>query len=287
MSLYPIPIQCTPPYYSAPHPLIPSQPDLHTFPMLHPDTPRHGRTQAALIDRDPTNPCPSHRPTHQHKAGASLGVLMTQHKNTTYHTPHTTHYTAHTTHYTLHTTYYTRQGTIVVLHGCEIHVVAKDLEVALKAYAADTVGGEHIMMNREQETLAGRHGEHMIQAKQPHTPQPTRTQSHCQPPTNTPTLIGNSNPTLTTQPDIHPSTPSTPRNPSHTRHYLPLIPCYSPPATHELLIVLTARVIRGEPPLTVASGAHIWATNWFLYKKKGSEALVFPHLAHSGYLIVI
>ena len=52
-------------------------------------------------------------------------------------------------------------------------------------------------------------------------------------------------------------------------------------------IVLTARVIRGEPPLTVASGAHIWATNWFLYKKKGSEALVSPHLTHSGYLIVI
>ena len=60
-----------------------------------------------------------------------------------------------------------------------------------------------------------------------------------------------------------------------------------PHALNGNIIVLTARVIRGEPPLTVASGAHIWATNWFLYKKKGSEALVPPHLAHSGYLIVM
>ena len=52
-------------------------------------------------------------------------------------------------------------------------------------------------------------------------------------------------------------------------------------------IVLTARVVRGEPPLTLASGAQIWATNWFLYKKKGSEALFDPHLAYFGYLIVI
>ena len=52
-------------------------------------------------------------------------------------------------------------------------------------------------------------------------------------------------------------------------------------------IVLTARVVREKGPLTLASGAQIWATNWFLYKKKGSGALFDPHLAYFGYLIVI
>ena len=52
-------------------------------------------------------------------------------------------------------------------------------------------------------------------------------------------------------------------------------------------MVLTARVVCREPPLTLASGAQIWATDWFLYKKKGSEALFVPHLAYFGYLIVI
>ena len=52
-------------------------------------------------------------------------------------------------------------------------------------------------------------------------------------------------------------------------------------------IVLTARVVCREPPLTLASGAQIWATDWFLCKKKGPEALFDPHLAYFGYLIVI
>ena len=52
-------------------------------------------------------------------------------------------------------------------------------------------------------------------------------------------------------------------------------------------IVLTARVVREKGPLTLASGAQTWATNWFLYKKKDSEALFDPHLAYFGYLIVI
>ena len=51
--------------------------------------------------------------------------------------------------------------------------------------------------------------------------------------------------------------------------------------------MLTARVVREKGPLTLASGAQIWATNWFLYKKKDSEALFDPHLAYFGYLIVI
>ena len=52
-------------------------------------------------------------------------------------------------------------------------------------------------------------------------------------------------------------------------------------------IVLTARVVREKGPLTLASGAQIWATNWFLYKKKDSGALFDPHLDGSRYLIVI
>ena len=52
-------------------------------------------------------------------------------------------------------------------------------------------------------------------------------------------------------------------------------------------IVLTARVVREKGPLTLASGAQIWATNWFLHKKKSSEALFVPHLAYFGYLIII
>ena len=52
-------------------------------------------------------------------------------------------------------------------------------------------------------------------------------------------------------------------------------------------IVLTARVVREKGPLTLASGAQIWATNWFLHKKKSSEALFLPHLAYFGYLIII
>ena len=46
-----------------------------------------------------------------------------------------------------------------------------------------------------------------------------------------------------------------------------------------LHIVLTARVVREKGPLTLTSGAHIWATNWFLCKKKGSEAFFAPHFA--------
>ena len=52
-------------------------------------------------------------------------------------------------------------------------------------------------------------------------------------------------------------------------------------------IVLTARVVREKGPLTLASGAQIWATNWFLYKKKDSGALFDPHLDYFRYLIVI
>ena len=49
-------------------------------------------------------------------------------------------------------------------------------------------------------------------------------------------------------------------------------------------IVLTARVVREKVPLTLASGAQIWATSWFLYKD--SEALFDPPLAYFGYLMV-
>ena len=54
-----------------------------------------------------------------------------------------------------------------------------------------------------------------------------------------------------------------------------------------IYIVLTARVVREKGPLTLASGAQIWATNWFLYKKKDSGALFDPHLDCFRYLIVI
>ena len=64
-------------------------------------------------------------------------------------------------------------------------------------------------------------------------------------------------------------------------HSLPLT------ANHYHSIVLTARVVCREPPLTLASGAQIWATDWFLCKKKDSEAFFVPHLAYFGYLIVI
>ena len=53
------------------------------------------------------------------------------------------------------------------------------------------------------------------------------------------------------------------------------------------LIVLTARVVREKGPLTLASGAQIWATNWFSYKKNDSGALFDPHLDYYRYLIVI
>ena len=64
--------------------------------------------------------------------------------------------------------------------------------------------------------------------------------------------------------------------------FLPVVPY--PVAVR---IVLTARVVREKGPLTLASGAQIWATNWFLHKKKSSEALFLPHLAYFGYLIII
>jgi hypothetical protein len=50
--------------------------------------------------------------------------------------------------------------------------------------------------------------------------------------------------------------------------------------------VLTARVVREKGPLTLASGAYILATNWYLYKKKVSEALFDPYLAYFGYLTI-
>ena len=56
-------------------------------------------------------------------------------------------------------------------------------------------------------------------------------------------------------------------------------PARRPAALAELAIVLTARVVCREPPLALASGAQIWATDWFLCQKKGSDALVDPHFA--------
>ena len=49
-------------------------------------------------------------------------------------------------------------------------------------------------------------------------------------------------------------------------------------------MVSILRVVRLKGPLTLASGNHIWATDWFLYE--GTEALFDPDLAYSSYSMV-
>ena len=96
--------------------------------------------------------------------------------------------------------------------------------------------------------------------------------------------------TLTTPPPLPPTTSRSRRSPPNPTNLLSStdsqpFPDHDVPKRRRLLpslpnsshiIVLTARVIRGEPPLTVASGAQIWATNWFYIRKRIPKPSLSP-----------